>query len=347
MVSEDAGITWATRKQGPGFWGVAVSGNGSTLLAGSNEALWISDPYLNGSEDTAEFQYTGSGQWISRTPAQLDSSGLLPVSRLPGIPAGKITSGTLNPALIPASLPGTRSFDGPVGIGVPNPDAPLSIRPDTANSTFGYCIALTDRNLAPVWKFGVSVSDHFSIGAAGLRDNDISINRATGNVGLGAPPYANMKLRVAGDLYVDGTGNAVGGFRSASDARWKTAVAPLDHALDSVLKLQGVSFEWAKQAPAGVPQGRQIGLLAQEVASVAPELVATNSLGYLTLQYDGFAPLLIEAVKELHQNVDHDRGTMRAELESLRTQCATQHQQIQALQERLEQLEQRTQTPSR
>lgn len=346
MVSEDAGITWETPKQGSLFMGVAVSGNGSTFLAGSTSGLWISNPYLNGSEDTAEFQYTSGGQWISRTPAQLDSNGLLPLSRLPGIPAGRITSGTLNPTLIPASLPGTRHFDGPVGIGVPTPDTPLSIRPDTANGTFGYCIALTDRNLAPVWKLGVSVSDHFSIGAAGLRDNDIAINRTTGNVGLGATPYSNMKLRVAGDLYVDGTGNAVGGFRSTSDARLKTAVAPLDHALDSVLRLQGVSFEWAKQALPGMPQGRQIGLIAQEVAKIAPELVDTNSLGYLNLQYDGFAPLLIEAAKELHQIVDRDRGAMQAELQSLRTQCATQHEQIQALQIRLGKLEQQTPTPS-
>lgn len=165
-----------------------------------------------------------------------------------------------------------------VGIEVSNPDAPLSIRRDSANSSFGYCITLADRDGTPWWKLGANNSGRFSIGVAGLRDDDISISRSSGNVGIGAGPYTNAKLRVAGDLWVNGAGHADDGFWMSSDSRLKTHVGRIEDALARVDALRGVSFHWRQdnwEHPR--PKGRQIGFIAQDVAAVLPQLVHTNA----------------------------------------------------------------------
>ncbi|HTZ17477.1 MAG TPA: tail fiber domain-containing protein [Dissulfurispiraceae bacterium] len=84
-----------------------------------------------------------------------------------------------------------------------------------------------------------------------------------------------------------------------SDVRYKKEVRPLDASLDKVMQLTGVSYEWDKDRVngAGYKTGKQIGLIAQEVEKVLPELVQTDSNGYKTLSYDKLAPVIIEAIK--------------------------------------------------
>lgn len=85
-----------------------------------------------------------------------------------------------------------------------------------------------------------------------------------------------------------------------SDLRYKKDIQPLAASLDKVLHLRGVSYVWDKDTVRGAGYGseRQIGLIAQEVEGVLPELVHTDGAGYKTLSYDKLVPVLIEAVKE-------------------------------------------------
>lgn len=215
------------------------------------------------------------------------------------------------------------TVEGRVGIGVSEPDSPLVIQRDFANSSFGYCIALTDHDGTPWWKLGASNGGNFSIGAAGLRDYDISISRNLGNVGIGATPYSNTKLRVAGDLGVDGAGYADGGFWLSSDSRLKTQVDRIEGALARVETLRGVSFHWRQDnAEHPRPKGRQIGFIAQNVATVLPELVHTNADGYLSVNYDGVAPVLVEAVHEMKQQFDARLAEKNAEIQGLQTRLS-------------------------
>jgi len=66
------------------------------------------------------------------------------------------------------------------------------------------------------------------------------------------------------------------------------------------MHLQGVTYKWNKDKGngAGYKTGKQIGLIAQEVEKVLPELLHTDSKGYKTLSYDKLAPVIIEAMKE-------------------------------------------------
>ena len=81
-----------------------------------------------------------------------------------------------------------------------------------------------------------------------------------------------------------------GGFKalasySASDQRWKKNLQPLESSLDKISKLQGVSYEWKmdEYPDFGLTEGKQIGLIAQDVEKELPELVSENKDGHNSL----------------------------------------------------------------
>ncbi|MDE1462433.1 tail fiber domain-containing protein [Spartinivicinus poritis] len=99
-------------------------------------------------------------------------------------------------------------------------------------------------------------------------------------------------------------------FMRFSDKSLKKNTAQVDKALEKVSKLKGVSFNWKSAEEAGIenlPQGKDIGVTAQDVEKVLPELVkdvpvkktdgTTPTLK--TINYAGLVGVLIEAVKEL------------------------------------------------
>jgi len=51
-------------------------------------------------------------------------------------------------------------------------------------------------------------------------------------------------------------------------------------------------------------EGHDIGVIAQEVEKVAPEIVTTRDNGYMAVKYEKIVPLLIEAIKELSEEID-------------------------------------------
>jgi len=79
--------------------------------------------------------------------------------------------------------------------------------------------------------------------------------------------------------------------------------------LRKVLSLQGKSYEWKRDefARENFPEGRVTGVIAQEIEKVLPELVATRQDGYKGVAYQEIVPILIEAVKEQQQIIDHQR----------------------------------------
>ena len=85
-------------------------------------------------------------------------------------------------------------------------------------------------------------------------------------------------------------------FDSTSDQRLKKNIKPIEGALDKVTKLVGVEFDWVNT------DKKSIGVIAQQVEEVVPELVHTNSKGYKSVSYGNLVALLIEAIKELSEN---------------------------------------------
>lgn len=97
-----------------------------------------------------------------------------------------------------------------------------------------------------------------------------------------------------------------GGFRATatsvtSDGRWKRNIRPLKRPLEKVIALKGVAYEWNvdEYPDRGLGQGTQIGLIAQDVGEVMPELVSEDRDGYKAVSYAKLTAVLVEAVKEL------------------------------------------------
>ena len=85
---------------------------------------------------------------------------------------------------------------------------------------------------------------------------------------------------------------------SGSDRRWKTEVEDITNALEKVKQLQGKTFIYNGCT------GRQMGMIAQEVKPIVPEVVMMDEDGYHLMCYDRLVALLIESVKELEKRIN-------------------------------------------
>ena len=129
-------------------------------------------------------------------------------------------------------------------------------------------------------------------------------------------------------------------FIYSSDRNLKENIVPLQSSLDKVRSLQGYTFDWKKD-------GRgDIGIIAQEVEKVFPELVHTDSVtGLRSVEYGNLVAPLIEAVKELANKFDalaarvFNTETRQTELEK---QNQEQQAQIDALQKQITELSKKT-----
>lgn len=97
-----------------------------------------------------------------------------------------------------------------------------------------------------------------------------------------------------------GNGFLQGTLNQASDARLKKNIAPLAHTLAAIQQLNGYTYNWKDDAN----PDEQIGLLAQELQKVYPQLVKENDKGILAVNYGGMVPVLLAAIKEQQQQIE-------------------------------------------
>jgi hypothetical protein len=86
-------------------------------------------------------------------------------------------------------------------------------------------------------------------------------------------------------------------FNSTSDIKLKKNISVIENALDIVNQLEGVNFEWKDSGK------KSIGVIAQQVEQVVPNIVITGSDGIKRVSYDSLIPILIEAIKELSAKI--------------------------------------------
>jgi hypothetical protein len=98
----------------------------------------------------------------------------------------------------------------------------------------------------------------------------------------------------------------------ASDDRLKENIEPIESALDKVLSLSGFTYNFNETGQSLGFDGsiRYVGVSAQEVQKVLPEAVkpAPADENYITVQYEKLVPLLIEAIKELKEEINELKG---------------------------------------
>ena len=125
-------------------------------------------------------------------------------------------------------------------------------------------------------------------------------------------------------LTVAGSALASGGTWVNSDKRYKLNIQPMKNALESVLQLRGVTYDNnTKEYPEWkFDDTKQIGVIAQEVEKILPELVKTDDKGYKAVNYEKLTPVLIEAIKEQQKQIDAKDVKINKQQEQLDKQQA-------------------------
>ena len=88
----------------------------------------------------------------------------------------------------------------------------------------------------------------------------------------------------------------------SSDRNLKDNIQPIKNSLEKVDKIGGYTFVWNDKQD--TYEGSDVGVIAQEIEEVLPEVVMTRGSGYKAVKYEKIVPLLIESIKELKQEVD-------------------------------------------
>jgi hypothetical protein len=136
-------------------------------------------------------------------------------------------------------------------------------------------------------------------------NNEAMIITNTGYVGIEASSPA-YPLDVAGQVHATV-------FPTSSDMRFKEDITPIDDALGKVLQLQGVYFKWNRLhreilKRSSTLTSRQVGLIAQQVKEVLPEVVSEwadqGANDYLAVDYNRLVTVLIQAMKEQQQEIE-------------------------------------------
>ena len=135
-----------------------------------------------------------------------------------------------------------------------------------------------------------------------------------------------MDFWVEGGAFFRGTLTATGdivAYGSTSDIRLKKNIVPINGAIDTLMKVNGYTFQWNERAPVEKRDKTEYGVIAQEVEAAGLDLLIrdyvrpVNGTGgddtppevWKSVQYEKFVPILIESIKELNQKVE-DQQTL-------------------------------------
>lgn len=107
----------------------------------------------------------------------------------------------------------------------------------------------------------------------------------------------------SGDMFVDGLISASGDVIAfaTSDERLKDNLTPIGSAIDKINQIGGYEFDWNSDSE---HSGHDVGVIAQEIEKVLPEVVAERKNGYLAVRYEKIVALLIQAIKEQQLQID-------------------------------------------
>jgi len=143
---------------------------------------------------------------------------------------------------------------------------------------------------------------------------------------LGLNGYSPNGCAPAGQFWGLCVGGASGGqsiWNNTSDARLKKNIITIPNALNKVMSLRGVYFDFKDLDGVykTLPKGHQIGFIAQEVEPVLPEVVSTGGDGMKMMGYGSITALLTEAIKEQQKQLEAEKARnnqQQSEIEQLK-----------------------------
>ena len=143
---------------------------------------------------------------------------------------------------------------------------------------------------------GEGATPTIAIGQAVATNSEVQFAK----VGVGGVHDATYELKVTGDI--GATGDIVA--YVSSDERLKNNVEIISNPIEKVQSLRGVTWEWNELASDAAKQSPNVGVIAQEVEKVLPQLVHDRENGFKGVDYAKLTGLLIEAIKEQQKQID-------------------------------------------
>ena len=346
-LAAEGGATITTRNDsiiinsGPGGVGQGIQG-----IQNTNNTLDITNP--NGPTATINVKDGGIGT------QQLADNAVTTAKLVDGaVTSEKLASGAATDA--DWTISGNDMYSavtGNVGIGTTSPTKKLVIKGGAQNRTISFDadhganpVIYADNVLRvaqsmEIWWDGIGANyldvrqESTSTTAARnayIAGSDNSFLALTGNVGIGTTSPTE-KLHVIGNALANA-------HTTPSSRRWKTNIKTNEGALDKVQSLRGVTYDWKADGK------HDIGLIAEEVGKVIPEVVAyeENGVDAKSVDYPRLVAVLIEAVKEQQDVIDHLKAEneakhselqeMKNDVNTLKVKMALIHTTLQKLAE--------------
>jgi hypothetical protein len=128
-----------------------------------------------------------------------------------------------------------------------------------------------------------------------------------GNVGIGTTTPIH-KLDVNGSIRSTTT-------LVVSDKRLKKDILPIENALNKILALNGITYNWNKEfdPSKNLDDHNHLGLIAQDVEKILPQVINTESgrLQIKSVSYSDIIPVLIEAIKEQQNQINELKNQLK------------------------------------
>ncbi len=338
------GRTMAPGTSNTAFATTAFVNGGNTLTANvtGNAGTVTNGVYTNGSYANPSWITSLASSKITGTFAAASITGLATSATTDTTNASNITSGTLSASRLPTSgvtatstgsassttrltidTYGRITSANSVAIAISSSAVSglaTSATTDTTNAG-----NITSGTLALARLPSIPAGSITGLATSATTDATNASNISSGTLSSARLPFTmNQSVGTANDVRFNslGVGTAASGTAGEiratneitayySDERLKTNLGNIENALNKVTSLNGFYYEPNETAQAlGYEVKRQVGVSAQEVYKVLPEVTAPAPIDeqYLTVHYDKLVPLLIEAIKELKAEVEALKG---------------------------------------
>ncbi|HAS40262.1 MAG TPA: hypothetical protein DCS93_07275 [Microscillaceae bacterium] len=201
---------------------------------------------------------------------------------------------------------------GNVGINNPNPTYPLEVNGhvrinNTNNTTGGQSGHLyfhsTQGDFARIYSEQVyenRIQMVIEVGDDANQDSIVLRSHAWGQGGFDILEAFHSVVKIRGKLEYQT-------IQQVSDERFKQNITPLDaQQVDKLYQLQGTKYQFRTEEfkERGFAEGNYLGFLAQEVQALYPELVSEDEEGYLSINYVGLIPIIVEANKQQQKRIE-------------------------------------------
>ena len=271
--------------------GVITNGNSSFGTASVSVTSVTGSLRVSGSLTTiGESTATSFNGTINANNGIVSGSSQITYASISSIPGGIVSGSSQITGLSNAQL--TNSTISGIALG--SNLATLTIGTGLSGTSYNGSGAVTIANTgvtSNVAGTGVTVSGAtgavtISIGQAVATSSNVQFNSL--GVGMAASATAGR---------IDASNDVVA--FSTSDIRFKENIVPIENALDKISKISGNTYDWKVELKdVHGYEGNDVGVIAQEIEAVLPQLVQNRDNGYKAVKYDKLVALLIEGIKE-------------------------------------------------